>query len=355
MGDSAPTNDLDTTNGLDTLQNGHPKGSSEDLGRDADPSIDQSLDETSNGTSRGALNDSVTKGGLLTRIRSMVGAPGPDTESESLETQTNALANAPRTRRDMIERVIAFDEKRVFDVMLPRADIAAVEIETSMPDLIQLFSDAGHSRMPVYRNDLDDPVGMVHIKDLIGILAENGLGLDDPATRPAVKADNRPVLKNIVRKILYVPPSMRVVDLFLRMQASRIHMAVVIDEYGGTDGLVTIEDIIEEIVGEIHDEHDEDEFPMIAEHTSGGWDADARIELEELEAITGASLRDDEEDVETLGGLIFALAGRVPLRGEIIAHSAGLEFEILDADARKIRKLRIRPVSNADDSNSISA
>lgn len=132
-------------------------------------------------------------------------------------------------------------------------------------------------------------------------------------------------------------------------------MAVVIDEYGGTDGLVTIEDIIEEIVGEIHDEHDEDEFPMIAEHINGGWDADARIELEELESITGSSLRDDEEDVETLGGLISALAGRVPLRGEIIAHSAGLEFEILDADARKIRKLRIRPVSNADDSNSITA
>ncbi len=270
--------------------------------------------------------------GLFGRLRSLV--TNTPTNGEAITINgADALANAPRARREMIERVIAFDEKRVFDVMMPRADIAAVDINTSLTDLIQLFSDAGHSRMPVYRGDLDDPVGMVHIKDLIGTIAENGGGKphDD-------------VLKNIQRKILYVPPSMRVVDLFLRMQASRIHMALVIDEYGGTDGLVTIEDLIEEIVGEINDEHDDDEGPMIVERNDGGWDADARIELEELTPITGTVFEDNEDDIGTLGGLVFALAGRVPVRGEVINHPSGFEFEITEADVRKIRKIRIRPL-----------
>ncbi len=280
--------------------------------------------------------------GFINKLRSFAGIsaaakPVYDTvQSSDQITGQGSAVNAPRTRRDMIERVIAFDEKRVFDVMLPRADIEAVEINTSLQDLIQHFSDAGHSRMPVYRSDLDDPVGMVHIKDLIGTLAEHDHALEKNA--------DQKILSDIIRTVIYVPPSMRVVDLFLRMQVSRIHMALVIDEYGGTDGLVTIEDLIEEIVGEINDEHDEDDGPMISDHDGGGWDADARLDLEELETLTNASFIDTEDDVETLGGLVFALAGRVPLRGEIITHPAGYEFEVLEGDVRKIRKIRIRPI-----------
>jgi len=261
-------------------------------------------------------------------------------------------SGALHTRREMIERIIAFDEMRVVDVMMPRADIAAVDIDTPLRELIREFSEAGHSRMPVYRDDLDDPVGMVHIKDLIGMLARNGhgerdleaVGSVDDASADNVPATAEPILKDILRKVLYVPPSMKVVDLFLRMQVSRIHMALVIDEFGGTDGLVTIEDLIEQIVGEINDEHDEDDGPLLKQNGLDGWDSDARVELEELEALTGLTLADGDDDVDTVGGLVFSLAGRVPLRGEIIMHPQGLEFEVLDADVRKIRKIRIKQV-----------
>lgn len=319
MGDDGPTEkNSPSTNGASTKGSGTPGSAT----NGADPQV--SLKNVQNSPT------------LFTRLRAIVSnTQSPDTSITI--NGTDALANAPRARREMIERVIAFDEKRVFDVMLPRADIAAVDIDTSLPELIQLFSEAGHSRMPVYRGDLDDPVGMVHIKDLIGTIAQNGNS----------KA-NSDGLKKILRKIVYVPPSMRVVDLFLRMQASRIHMALVIDEYGGTDGLVTIEDLVEEIVGEINDEHDEDDGPMVVERKGGGWEADARVELDELASIIGTSFSDTEDDVDTLGGLVFALAGRVPLRGEVINHPQGFEFEVADADVRKIRKLRIRPTKRSD-------
>ncbi len=261
-----------------------------------------------------------------------------------------AASSALHTRREMIERIIAFDEMRVERVMMPRADIAAVDIDTPLSELIREFSEAGHSRMPVYRDDLDDPVGMVHIKDLIGMLARNGHGERSLQTVGSVDNEStaaEPVLKDILRKVLYVPPSMKIVDLFLRMQVSRIHMALVIDEFGGTDGLVTIEDLIEQIVGEIHDEHDEDDGPLLKKNGLDGWDSDARVELEELKALTGLTLANGDDDVDTVGGLVFSLAGRVPLRGEIIMHPEGLEFEVLDADVRKIRKIRIKQV-NAD-------
>ena len=250
--------------------------------------------------------------------------------------------DAPKTRREMIERVIAFDAKRVFEVMVPLADICAVEEDTSIADLIKIFSEAGHSRLPVYQGDLDDPRGMVHIKDLMAMIAED-------------RTSGEHTLKDIQRKILYVPPSMKVIDLFLRMQASRIHMALVIDEYGGTDGLVTIEDVIEEIVGDIHDEHDDDITPQIKANTTGDWEADARVELSQLEQEIGTSLNDEDEDVDTLGGLVFSLAGRVPLRGEVIEHPSGFEFEIADADSRKIRKIRIRPINRKRHQSSPSA
>ncbi|MCA8887863.1 MAG: CBS domain-containing protein, partial [Parvularculaceae bacterium] len=185
-------------------------------------------------------------GGIFTRLKNLFGRAG-DPQDFSIELddrQREAARRLPRARREMIERVIAFDEKRVEDVMAPRADIVAVDIETPLDELIKAFADAGHSRMPVYRGDLDDPVGMAHIKDVVAVIA-------DPA---AAGPGDGPILKKLRRDVLYVPPSMRITDLLLRMQASRIHMAIVIDEFGGTDGLVTIEDLVEEIVGDINDE-----------------------------------------------------------------------------------------------------
>lgn len=252
--------------------------------------------------------------------------------AEALENGAVAASRLPRARREMIERVIAFDEKRVEDVMAPRADIVALDIDTPLDRLVRAFAEAGHSRMPIYRHDLDDPQGMAHLKDVIELIA-------DPAK---AKAIDGPILKSIRRDILYVPPSMRVTDLLLKMQASRIHMALVIDEYGGTDGLVTIEDLVEEIVGDINDEHDDEEAPTIRPHPSGGWEADARVELEEIAEATRVTLVADDDEVDTLGGLVFALAGRVPQRGEVLSHPSGLDFEVTEADPRKLRKIRVR-------------
>lgn len=271
---------------------------------------------------------------LIARLRAMIGGPGkPEDVAAAIENGDGAAArNLGAARREMIERVVAFDEKKVVDVMAPRADIYAVDIDTPLDDLIRIFAEAGHSRMPIYRSDLDDPLGMVHIKDVIGLIAEGNGRPKEPG----------PVLKKLRREILYVPPSMRVTDLLLRMQASRIHMALVIDEYGGTDGLVTIEDLVEEIVGDINDEFDEDEAPSIAPLPAGGWDADARVELDELAEETGVRLSAEDDEIDTIGGYVASLAGRVPQRGEVLS-AEGFDFEIAEADARKVRRVRIRP------------
>lgn len=276
--------------------------------------------------------------GLIARLRTMIGfsAPREDSSDDADETGAEAASDLSQARRDMIARVVAFDEKKVVDVMAPRADIFAVDIDTPLEELLAAFARAGHSRMPIYRGELDDPVGMVHIKDAVALIAE-GDG------RPVAE----PVLKTIRREILYVPPSMRVTDLLLRMQASRIHMALVIDEYGGTDGLVTIENLVEEIVGEINDEHDEDDTPGIAIIAGGGWEVDARVELDAFAEETGYRLETDEEDeIDTVGGYVAFLAGRVPQRGEVLSGSGGFDIEVTEADARKVRKLRIRPAAS---------
>lgn len=253
--------------------------------------------------------------------------------ADSLDADTREAAmRLPRARREMIERVIAFDEKRVADVMAPRADIVAVDMETPLDELIRAFAEAGHSRLPVYRGDLDDPIGMVHIKDVVALVAH-------PDSAPP---GDEPILKKIRRALLYVPRSMRVTDLLLRMQASRVHMALVIDEFGGTDGLLTIEDLVEEIVGDINDEHDDAAAPTIVARQGGGWEADGRVEFAEFAATTGITLEGDSEEVDTIGGLVVALAGRVPQRGEVLPHPSGYDFEIVEADARKVRKVRIR-------------
>lgn len=295
-------------------------------------------------------SDSRPREGLIARLRALFGArTQPNVITEAIENGVSeAVEILPSARREMIERVVAFDEKKVVDVMAPRADIFAVDIDTPLDDLIRIFAEAGHSRLPIYRGGLDDPVGMVHIKDVVGLVANGEPQAREPGLSHDKAGSTAPtgsVLKKIRREILYVPPSMHVTDLLLRMQASRIHMALVIDEYGGTDGLVTIEDLVEEIVGDINDEHDKDEAPAIAPLAGGGWDADARVELDEFAEETGVRLMAEDDEIDTIGGYVVSLAGRVPQRGEVIAGFDGLDFEIAEADARKVRRVRIRPAA----------
>jgi CBS domain containing-hemolysin-like protein len=254
----------------------------------------------------------------------------------------------------MLRNILGLRERRVGDVMVPRADIVAVQQEMHLGELMRTFEGAGHSRLVVYDDTLDDPVGMVHIRDLIAFMTARAAvdpeknarrkkplpaGLDLKTINlamPLISAD-------IVREILFVPPSMRVMDLLARMQASRIHLALVIDEYGGTDGLVSIEDIVEQIVGEIADEHDEDELPSVVRQPDGTFIADARASLEDVTAIIGRDfdVGDAAKDVDTLGGYLVTCAGRLPLRGELIAGPGLFEFEVLDADPRRVTRVRI--------------
>ena len=220
------------------------------------------------------------------------------------------------------------------DVMIPRAEIIAVDEATTLSDLIKLFAETTHSRLPIYRETLDDPVGLVHIKDVVSVLAGQADGEPTDQTKPLI---------GLRRDILYVPPSMRLPDLLLKMQSTRIHLSLVVDEYGGTDGLVSLEDLVEQIVGEIEDEHDDEESFIIA-RGKGLWEVDARAEITEFseEAGLDLGLSEFEDEIDTLGGIAFAIAGRVPQRGEIIQHPLGLDMEILEADTRRIRRLRIR-------------
>ncbi len=234
------------------------------------------------------------------------------------------------SERAMLLNLLNFGEIRVDDVMVPRADVVAVELSTPVGEVVSVVREAGHSRLPVFRGTLDDIAGMVHVRDLLRLWGSN-----DPSA-----------LDEVVRTVLFVPPSMRVRDLLLQMRAARIHMALVVDEYGGTDGLVTIEDLVEEIIGEIHDEHDLDELPLLVEGRGGVIEADARVLVEDLESRVGCSLlpEEHEEHVDTLGGLVFSLAGRVPSRGEMISHPTGVQFEVVDADPRRVKRLRIHHV-----------
>jgi CBS domain containing-hemolysin-like protein len=236
---------------------------------------------------------------------------------------------------DLVDHAEAFQTLRVADVMTPRADITAVELSVPFKALVTAFADSEHSRLPVYRETLDDPVGVAHLKDVFKLLAQ-------PGSRQGAVG---PILRRLKRETLYVPPSMRAADLLVRMQGSRIHMAMVIDEFGGVDGLVTLEDLLEAVVGEIDDEHDETAAIQIVARTGGIFEVDARVTLEDLEAALGRELStpDMDEDTDTAAGLVTALAGRVPQRGEVIAHPAGLDFEITDADPRRVKRLRIRP------------
>ena len=254
---------------------------------------------------------------------------------EESERQSPALSAHERV---MLTNLLAFGELKVLDVMVPRADIIAADETMPLAELVVLFREAKHSRLPVYRETLDDPIGLVHVKDVLGLLE---------AQPGAVWRLPKSALARITRPILFVPPSMRALDLLLKMQTSHTHLALVIDEYGGTDGLVSIEDIIETIVGDIADEHDEEDAQL--RRDGNAYIADARHDLEDFKQQTGIDLmtEDNAEGVDSLGGLVVSLAGRVPQRGEIIAHPAGYEFEVLEADPRRVRRLRIRPHDGA--------
>ncbi|WP_158916427.1 hemolysin family protein [Caulobacter sp. S45] len=252
-----------------------------------------------------------------------------------------AAPEADEAAVDLVDQAEAFQNLRISDVMTPRADILALEVSVPLSEVVRRFVDSEHSRMPVYRETLDDPIGVVHIKDLLRLIAPMGA---EPATDIALSW-REPVLHRLRRDLLYVPASMRAADLLLRMRVARSHMALVIDEFGGTDGLVTLEDLVEAVVGEISDEHDEQAEPSVVARPGGLLEADARVPLDELEALLGHSLSlpDEDEEVDTVAGLVATLAKRVPQRGEVIVHPAGVEFEVVDADPRRIRRLRIRP------------
>ena len=278
----------------------------------------------------------------------------------------------------MLLRLLRYNALRVEDVMVPRADIIAVDEADSIGTVLQAFVEAGVSRMPLFHETLDDPRGMIHVKDVVRWLTQSATADGDgdkaetPDARPAADAApesgddasnelrksfpeldfSRVVLSGpvmsakIARSVIFVPPSMPAMNLLLRMQSTRKHMALVVDEYGGTDGLVTIEDLIEQIVGQIEDEHDEDEERQITRDPRLGMVAAARTPVEELERQLELSLvLDEDDDVDTIGGLVFALAGSIPVRGEIVRHPAGVEFEVLDADPRRIKRLRISRIS----------
>lgn len=253
---------------------------------------------------------------------------------------------AEEVSRDIVDQAEAFKSLRVADVMTPRADVVAVELATPFGELLARFVEAEHSRMPIYRETLDDPIGVVHVKDVFKLLANE-------AKRPAPE---EPVLKKLKRDLLAVPPSMPATALLTKMQATRTHMAMVIDEFGGADGLVTLEDLVEAVVGDIDDEHDETARALVIAKPGGVFDCDARAPLEDLEEALGESLapEDLEEDIDTAGGLVGALAGRVPQRGEVIVHEAGYEFEILDADPRRVKRLRVRRLARAEPADEAS-
>ena len=257
--------------------------------------------------------------------------------------------------RAMLRAILKLGDMRVEDVMIPRADIEAIDIESSLAEVIAIYRESGHSRLPAYHETLDEPVGMVHIRDLMAWVA-------DRALKPADNDDATPSFdfgavdlslsleeSKLVRPLLFVPPSMPARTLLKRMQASRTQMALVIDEYGGTDGLVSLEDLVEIIVGEIEDEHDLDEDPVVLKVAEGVFIADARAELDDAAEVIGPGFRVGEksEDIETIGGLVFAATGRIPPKGEVVEAVEGFDFEVLDADPRRIKRVKIRDRAKA--------
>lgn len=254
---------------------------------------------------------------------------------EVIEESERESPGLSAQERVMMGNLLRFGELKVADVMVPRAEIIAVDETIGLAELLRLFREAQHSRLPVFRDTLDDPTGLIHVKDVLSLLE------GEPDGAYCLSPDAK--ITSLLRPVLFAPPSMRALDLLLKMQASHTHLALVIDEYGGTDGLVSIEDIIEQIVGDIADEHDEVTAGLKPDGDS--YIADARMDLDDFKTQTGHDflVEDDEDapDIDSLGGLVVLLLGRVPERGEIVAHPDGSEFQVLEADPRRVRKLRV--------------
>ena len=257
-----------------------------------------------------------------------------ETLEELIEDRTGSETPIDDHERILLGNVLRLRDVTTQDVMVPRADIVAVDVRTDIKTLIDIFTESGHSRLPVFRRTLDDVIGMVHHKDVLHY-AHQGQSLS---------------LSHLIRRVLFVSPSMRALDLLLEMRLKRIHMALVVDEFGGIDGLATIEDVVEQIVGEINDEHDTDPDPDLKVGEDGMIMADGRTLISRFEELVGPVLSDEErEEVDTLGGLVFSLAGRVPARGEVIVHPAGMEFEIVEADPRRVKRMRVKPPPQGGD------
>lgn len=247
-------------------------------------------------------------------------------EAEESESSRPAPGDLGAAERQMLRNLLHFGEQTAGDICVTRGDIIAVPNDISFDELVRSFVDAGHSRLPIYGESLDEVVGMVHIKDVF-------VASVDPSKDRSLAA--------LMREPLFVPESMGVIELLARMRTERVHLAIVVDEFGGTEGLVTIEDVVEEIVGDIEDEHDDAEAALLTLLDDGLWEADARIELEELAAAVDPRLSSDEDEVDTLGGLMFLLAGHIPERGECVAHPSGWKLEAIDSDPRRIIRVRL--------------
>jgi CBS domain containing-hemolysin-like protein len=244
------------------------------------------------------------------------------------ESETEVDEPITEDESTLLRNILQLRNLTAYEVMVPRGDIVAVPADVSLNDLVKVMGTKSHSRLPVYRETLDDVIGMVHIKDVLHCLT----------------GEKPYELQSLLRQVLFVAPAMPALALLLQMRERRIHMAMVVDEFGGIDGVTTIEDVVEEIVGEIDDEHDTDAGPVMHQRPDGSLVADARVTIEDFENEVGPVLSDDEreQDIDTLGGLVFSLSGRVPTRGQAIAHPSGVIFEVLDADPRRIKRLRIR-------------
>lgn len=293
-------------------------------------------DDSSNGRLWGSLKAMIF-GDRDASLRDQIEDAIDDHEEEgSAETK----GDLSPIERQMLRNLLHFGERTVDDIAVPRGEIIAVPEDISFADLVAAFADAAHSRLPVYRDNLDSVIGMVHIKDVFGILARE-------ATPPKTIA-------SLIRQPLYVPQSRGVLDVLADMRSGQVHLAIVLDEYSGTDGLVTIEDLVEEIVGDIEDEHDDAPTDMLTPLGDGTWDADARVELEDVAQLIDPRLAEVDEDVDTLGGLAFVLAGHVPQTGETVRHASGWEIEILEGDTRRATRLRLRPPAHRGEDNSAS-
>ena len=252
-----------------------------------------------------------------------------EAEEEGAERRGSSIVgDLSPIERKMLRNLLHFGEQTVDDVAVPRGEIIAIAESASFEEIVAIFADAGHSRLPVYRETLDEVVGMIHVKDVFAVLAEGR---------------TPPPLLDLLRQPLYVPQSMGVLDLLAEMRAKRTHLAIVIDEYSGTDGLVTIEDLVEEIVGEIEDEHDDEPTALFVPDADGCWDADARAELDDIGEVIDPRLAEVDEDVDTLGGLAAVLAGHVPAVGEVLHHPSGWRIEITEADEKRVHRLRLHP------------